>query len=249
MKTTAAALFCLLTTHAALAERQVLFFARETAQDSTRIALSVEDDGQVYGTQTWKPKMEAHGSSGSFDGTLRDGVMRVTHQFTIEGSEQTEEEMLKLDGDRLLIGEGELVEGKDGVLKLKDPASIVFKTALKKVAVSEPKAGSAERKAIMDTMRAALLPRMGKPVTFTGRVRVVGDWARFHGNVATADGKPPKNEEAGYDLELDFFALMKRGKDGGWKVLVSGFAGDISVMEEAREKHPEAPWPIYESLE
>lgn len=249
MKTTAAALLCLLTAHTALAERQVLFFARETAQDSTRIALSVEEDGQVYGTQTWKPKMETHGSTGSFDGKLSNGVMRVMHQFTIEGSEQTEEELLKLDGDRLLIGEGELVEGKDGVLKLKDPANVVFKTALKKVAVSEPKAGSAERKAIMDTMRAALLPRMGKPVTFTGRVRVVGDWARFHGNVETTDGKPPKNEEAAGDLELDFFALLKRGKDGGWKVLISGFAGDIAVMEEAREKHPEAPWPLYEWVE
>jgi hypothetical protein len=103
----------------------------------------------------------------------------------------------------------------------------------------EPKIGSPERKAIMDTMRAPVSKHAGKRVTFTGSVRISGDWATFQGNVAPADGVPLKGEAA-FDLELDFFALL-RLESGQWKLLHWGFAGDIGVMEDARKKFPGAP--------
>ena len=109
----------------------------------------------------------------------------------------------------------------------------------------EPKAGSAERKAIMDAMRAPVSKQIGKPVTFTGQVRVVGSWARFHGNVAPTDGKPPKSEDAKFALDLDFFALLRKTDAGGWEVLHHGFAGDIGVMEAAKEKFPKAPRALF----
>lgn len=47
------------------------------------------------------PKGE-HGSRGTFSGILTGGgILQVLHEYTIEGSNQTEEEVLKLDGDRL----------------------------------------------------------------------------------------------------------------------------------------------------
>ncbi len=109
----------------------------------------------------------------------------------------------------------------------------------------EPKPGSAERKAIMDAMRAPVSKQIGKPVTFTGQVRVVGAWARFLGNVAPTDGKPPKSEEAKLALDLDFFALLRKTDDGGWEVLHHNFAGDISLMEKAKEKFPKAPRALF----
>jgi hypothetical protein len=49
----------------------------------------------------------------------------------IEGSQQQEEKLMKLTGDQLADGEGELVEGEGGMLKLKDPASVAFQPMTK----------------------------------------------------------------------------------------------------------------------
>ena len=111
--------------------------------------------------------------------------------------------------------------------------------------VTEPTAGSAERKAIMEAMRPTVSGHVGKPVIFTGNVRQSGDWATFQGNVTTADGKAAKNKDAAMDLELDFFALLEKAGKGVWRLKHWGFAGDIGVMEEARKKFPEAPRELF----
>lgn len=228
------------------AEPQRLFFARETSTDSMRIALTIDGD-QVSGSQTWQPKEDAHGASGSLSGIITGGgIIQVVYEFTIEGSTQSEEQVLKLDGNKLYIGDGELVEGKDGRLNLKEPNKVAFTKVLDQVVVSEPKVGTPERKAIMDAMRGPVAAHMGKKITFTGDVQVSGNWARFQGNVAPADGQPPKDEDRAFDLELDFYALLKKDPEGAWQVLHWGFAGDIGVSEAAREKYPKAPWVLFE---
>lgn len=227
------------------AEPQTLFFAKESKSEFTHVALRIEGD-QVSGTQHWQPKDE-HGARGTLAGVLTEGGrIRAVYQYTIEGSEQVEEQVYKLDGDKLFLGEGELVEGKDGRLNLKAPDKVEFASALAKVAVTEPKAGSPERKAIMDAMRGLVAEHVGMAVTFTGEVRASGSWARFQGDVATSSGKVPENEVAAAELELDFFALLRQDGDGNWAVKHWGFAGDIGVSEEAREKFPVAPWVLFE---
>jgi hypothetical protein len=91
----------------------------------------------------------------------------------------------------------------------------------------------------MDAMRPAVTKEVGKPVKFTGTVKVSGEWARFDGNVAPADGKPVKGD-AGFLLDLDYFALLRKVK-GQWTVAHAGFAGDISVTEDAKKKFPKVP--------
>jgi hypothetical protein len=227
------------------ADPESLFFAKETAEDSTRIALTIEGD-QVYGSQSWKPNADAHGASGTLTGTIAGGLIKVVYEYTIEGSTQSEDQLLKLDGDKLYIGDGELIEGKDGRLKLKEPKKVTFTKVLNKVPVAEPKVGTPERKAIMDAMRGPVSEEIGKPITFTGNVRISGHWARFMGNVATKDGIAPKDEDAAFQLELDFFALLKKNPEGVWQVLESGFAGDIGVRETARDRFAKAPWVLFE---
>ncbi len=241
-------LFLLLTTLSALAEPQTLFFAQENAKEYTRIALVIDGE-QVTGTQNWLPKQpDGHGAHGTISGVLTGGIIQVLYSYTIEGSEQSEEEVLKLDGDKLFIGEGQLQEDpkNSSRLNLKEPNKVNFKQALKKIAVSEPKAGTPERKAIMDAMRAPVVKQAGSPVLFTGNVRVSGAWARFQGNVQTADGKKPKNADFADLMELDFFALLKKDEGGTWQVMHHGFAGDIGVTEEAKENFPDAPWVLFQ---
>jgi hypothetical protein len=105
--------------------------------------------------------------------------------------------------------------------------------------VTEPKPGTPERKAIMEAMRGPVSRQVGKPVIFTGQVKVSGDWATFLGGVAPKDGKVPKGDVAEL-LEMDFFALLRKVK-GEWIVGHSGFAGDVSVLQDARKKFPKAP--------
>ncbi|MCX6848664.1 MAG: hypothetical protein NTY98_07065 [Verrucomicrobia bacterium] len=237
----------LLSTVISAAEPQTLFFAQENAKDYTRIALTIEGD-KVTGTQNWLPKQpDGHGAHGTISGTVTDGIIRVLYEYTIEGSEQSEEEVLKLDGDKLYIGEGQLLADpkNDAHLKLEDPSKVVFKKPLSKIPVFEPKAGTPERKAIMDAMRAPVSAEVGREVVFTGTVRISGSWARFNGHVDPVGGKP-KNEDIAAEMELDFFALLQKDGKGGWKVLHQGFAGDIGVVEAAKENYPKAPWVLFE---
>ena len=239
--------FLLLGSVLSAAEPETLFFAEENSKEYTRIALTIEGD-KVTGTQNWLPKApDGHGAHGTFSGTVTGDVMRVLYEYKIEGSDQTEEEVLKLDGDKLYIGEGQLLADpkNDSHLRLQDPGKVVFKKPLNKIPAFEPKAGSQERKAIMDAMRVPVSAEVGQDVVFTGMVRVSGSWARFSGHVDPAGGKP-KNEDVAAALELDFFALLQKDGKGTWKVMHKGFAGDISVMEEAKENHPKAPWVLFE---
>ena len=229
------------------AEPQTLFFEHENARDYTRISLTIEGE-KVTGTQTWLPKQpDGHGAHGTISGIITSGGMiQVLYEYSIEGSDQSEEEVLRLDGEKLFIGKGELQDAGNGRMNLKEPNKVGFTTALKKVTVTEPKTGTPERKAIMDSMRGPVSEYVGKPVQFTGKIRAMGSWARFFGKVAPADGKAPKNEDIAADLELDFVALLQKDTDGAWQTLHWGFAGDTSVMEEAREKYAQAPWPLFE---
>jgi hypothetical protein len=123
----------------------------------------------------------------------------------------------------------------------------IFLAAFARGEVYEPKPGTPERKAIMDAMRGPVSKQIGEPVEFTGTVKLSGAWARFEGHVGTKSGKPAKKEDARFELELDFFALLRNEK-GEWKVLSWGFAGDISAYLDAKKKFPDAPKDLMPEL-
>lgn len=123
----------------------------------------------------------------------------------------------------------------------------VLIASIARAEVYEPKPGSAERKAIMDALRVPISKKAGVKVQFTGEVQVSGQWAKFGGGVAAADGKPLK-EDVADEMELDLFALLRK-ENGEWKVLFWAFSGDISAYEEARKKFPAAPKELMPPLQ
>jgi hypothetical protein len=239
---------CIMSWITASAQSQVLFFASETAEGSTHIALSITEEGKVSGTKTWQPA-EGHGARGWLDGIVNGDVLQVLYSYEIEGSEQSEEMVLKIAGTKLLIGEGELVDAGEGRMNLKEPNKVGFKKSLSKVSWTEPKPGTAERKAIMDAMRKPVSEYAGKRVKFTGKVRSIGQWARFTGKVDTEDGSKPEADGIATDMEQDFVALLSKNENGDWKAVHWGFANDTSVLAGAREEHPQAPWPLFEWMD
>jgi hypothetical protein len=235
--------FLALLSFALASAEETLYFESATKEETTRIVLYLSE-GEVSGYQTWEVP-EAHGTRGSLEGTLGEGgILRLVHRYTIEGADQAEEVVYKLDESGLLIGEGELVEDRDGLLRLKDPDKVKFTGKLAPVVVADVAAGSPERKEIMESMRGPVSAFIGSKVQFTGEVKTFGGWGTFSGNVATADGTRPKDEDVAFAMELDFLALLKQDPDGRWQMLDWGFSGDIGVREEFRGKYPGLPWVL-----
>jgi hypothetical protein len=91
---------------------------------------------------------------------------------------------------------------------------LIFAEMARAAEVREPKVGSPERKTIMEIMRAPVSKRIGKRVTFTGSVKICGEWATCQGNVAPSDGMVP-NWDAASDLSPDFSPCSASKKDDG----------------------------------
>jgi hypothetical protein len=222
---------------------EMLFFELATPEETTRVSLSIEGE-DVNGIQTWEVP-DAHGTTGSLEGTMEEGgILRLRHDYTIEGSDQSEEVIYKLEGDSLLLGEGELVETNGGLLKLKDPSQVEFTKTLMRIEVDAPRPGSPARKEIMEAMRGPISAYAGKAVEFTGDLKACQGWALFSGNVAAKDGKAPADAEAAFALDLDFLALLKTDPEGHWQMLFWGFSGDIGARDEALGKFPQVPWVL-----
>lgn len=222
---------------------ETLYFESATGGETTRVVLYLEGQ-EVSGRQTWEIP-DTHGTEGSLKGRREDGgILRLVHRYTIEGSDQAEEVVYKLDERGLLLGEGELIEDRDGVLRLKDPGKVKFTKTLARVQVSEPAPGSPERKEIMEAMRGPISAYIGGRVRFTGEVQTHGGWGIFNGDVATEDGKAPVDPDAAFALEMDFLALLKKDPEGRWQMLDWGFSGDTGVSDEFRAGYVSIPWVL-----
>jgi len=220
------------------------YFEHRDREGLHTLALQIDGD-QVFGRQEWRPK-ERDGAYGTIEGRIEEGLLTAVYSYTIEGSEQTEEQVFRFEPEGLVMGRGELEDPKfDGNMVLKDPSKLKFDTRFKEVKVTEPAPGSAERKAIMDALRGPVSQQIGKPVIFTGSISMIDGWATFSGNADPRDGKVPADLDAQFDLDLDLFGLLKK-EEGQWVVKYHGFSGDIGAMEEAAVENPDAHWALFQ---
>lgn len=65
---------------------------------------------------------EKDGAHGTFKGQKVGNVITAVWDYTVEGAQQQEEIMVKIEGNKAIKASGELVEAPGGLLKLKDPA-------------------------------------------------------------------------------------------------------------------------------
>ncbi len=114
-----------------VAEESCFLMAKN--RDTTLVNLKIEND-QVSGTMEWLP-FEKDGAHGTLAGTKNpNGEMNLIYTYTIEGSNQTSEEIMKIENNQLLIKKGELIDpNNDGHTKFKDAATAVYSDTLQKV--------------------------------------------------------------------------------------------------------------------
>jgi hypothetical protein len=115
-----------------------------------------------------------------------------------------------------------------------------------------PKAGSAERKAVLDAARLPVEKDLGQSVVFEVRtLRVTPDWAFLNGVPVRSDGKPIDYSKSIYaqDAEEDSFsgeAAVLLARDGrAWRLVTYSIGfGDV-VWDSWDEEFgaPEWLWP------
>ncbi len=105
-----------------------------------------------------------------------------------------------------------------------------------------PKPGTRERKAILDALRKPVQKHVGRPIIFMiGSLKVINGWALVQGNARKPDGK----DLGGQFLWGELAALLRRKPNGTWVVLTWDFATDISALENARRRYPNAPRALF----
>lgn len=110
---------------------QTLCFEQKLNKDITTVKLIINGDA-VSGEMNWTP-WEKDGASGTLKGKKIGDEIIADYDYMIEGSNQSEEKIFKLEGDKLLVKVGELMDGKNGKLIMKDPAKARFSETLIKV--------------------------------------------------------------------------------------------------------------------
>ena len=110
---------------------QTLCFEQKLNKDITTVKLIINGDA-VTGEMNWTP-WEKDGASGTLKGKKIGDEIIADYDYMIEGSNQSEEKIFKLEGDKLLVKVGELMDGKNGKLIMKDPAKARFSETLIKV--------------------------------------------------------------------------------------------------------------------
>ncbi len=238
----------LITSLGAFAQAQTIYFERKSAENETKVSLFIDEEFVSGNEFTGVPETDDI-AYGEITGKVRkDGLLHVTFNYMIEGSQQSEEQILKLDGDKLFIGEGELEERGPGQMVLKDRETVKFTKALQKLPLTEPALDSPEAKAVTKALQGPAAKLTGVPVTFEGLVRISDEWAVFMGS-ATAEGKKPKDSKMADKMDQRAFrAFLKKDAKGGWKVLCADFANQDGYFEFEGE-FENAPWQLTDGLD
>lgn len=76
---------------------------------------------------------EKDGAHGTFKGAMEGNMITATWNYIVEGSNQTEIVLFKIEGDKALKASGELEEYESGKLRLKDPATAKWEETFERV--------------------------------------------------------------------------------------------------------------------
>ncbi len=129
--TTSATLIATAATATKPSTDETLCFELKEGKDITTVKLIMKS-GAVTGEMNWTP-YEQDGATGTLKGKKVGNEIVVDYDYVIEGSSQTEEKIFKIEGDKLLEKSGELVEEKDGKLRMKDPKKAEYKAGLMRI--------------------------------------------------------------------------------------------------------------------
>ena len=110
---------------------RMCFFTADN-RDTTTVSLTITGS-EVTGEMVWNP-YQKDGAVGTLKGTKNAaGELDLMYSYMIEGSQQSETKIMKIENDQLLIKKGMLEDPKnDGNMRYKDVTKAVFSQKLAK---------------------------------------------------------------------------------------------------------------------
>ena len=115
---------------AATAAAETTCYAFNFKKDVTAVQLTIEGD-KVMGYMDWTPDQK-DGGHGFLVGTKTGSMIVADWTVMIEGSKNVEQIAFKIDGDKIVRAEAELID-KDGKLLIKDMAKAKYIDSYAKV--------------------------------------------------------------------------------------------------------------------
>lgn len=107
-------------------------FLKAENKDSTTVRIRVLSSDDIRGEMIWNP-YEKDGAVGTLTGKMNaNNEMELMYSYTIEGNQQSEAKVMKIENNQLLIKAGELIDPKNnGNLILKDASKASYAEVLK----------------------------------------------------------------------------------------------------------------------
>jgi hypothetical protein len=190
--------------------------------------------------------------TGSLTGVVRkDGLLHVTYNFHYNNNIEplSEEQLLKLNGDRLIIGKGKLKEHGPGQMVLEKPSNIAFDPKMALAEIKVLMIEGEERVAIENLVSKVATKEIGVELKFVGNIRSGQNWACMEGQLKIADGNELKDSAMQARLNRHFRAYLKKDDKGAWQVMRCGFYRECNdgSVDYFQSLPQEPPWFLNEA--
>ena len=132
---------------------------------------------------------------------------------------------------------------------------LAFAAGLSAQTVTHPEKGSAERAAILDTLRPPVEQKLKQKVVFViNTINVLGSWVFVDGRLQTPEGKVPNwrntpyAQAAKYGAQSDGISALLRRSGNGWRITTYAIGcTDVCYVDWWRRyKAPKAVFPYTE---
>ncbi len=194
---------------------------------------------------------ESGHATGTFYGEkLKDGSYRVIHNFTVDGSSMSEEMRFRLKGGNLLMGVGELQEGPDGIMVLKNPAKLDYSRVFKPVPLANVSLTEPEGRKILAPLEKRLSKVLETPVGLqTGNLMVADGWAVFEGYVTALPTDKPISEATSDTIgRMVLRTFFKQDDDGSWSIEEVALMNNEGQFEFEKD-FSGVPWQLLQGIQ
>lgn len=132
---------------------------------------------------------------------------------------------------------------------------IIFGASVSAQTVVHPEKGSAERAALLDTLRPSVEKELKQNIVFViNQINVQGPWAFVDGRLRTTDGKVPSwkgtpyAQAAKYGAQSDGISALMKRSGSGWRIVTKAIGcTDVCYVDWwKRYKAPKAVFPYTE---
>lgn len=207
--------------------------------------------GETDALGCFTQETESGHSVGTFYGEkLENGTYRTIHNFAVDGSTLSEEMRFRLKGGNLLMGVGELTDGPDGIMLLKNPEKVAYSRIFQPVPLKTVALDDAAGREILAPLEKRLSKVLETPVGLqTGSLMVADGWAVFEGYVTALPTDKPISEATSDTIgRMVLRTFFKQDTDGSWSIEEVALMNNEGQFEFEKD-FSGVPWQLLQGIQ